>query len=225
MRFPFLRFGIYAALIEARAGDNRTDNFVVKEIIRHASKKMCFRIISHLILKDNAGYTHLIDHLVICNNGLFLITQSILKEESNIDITKRSWKYDEKDIPNSSLISTTNLDLVKGFLNDKYDINPLVVFLNNIIKENKTPNFINLSSLGEYLSTYQSKNKLEKEEIIKIYKSFVSYIKHQPSLEEHIDNMKRYHEYIKDNKCPYCLNKIELGDEPISCPKCSKTIY
>lgn len=226
--FPFLllRRGLYESLAEERSPSS--SNLIVNKIIKDRNKKLTFRIISNVILKDVNKYTHLLEHIVINDNGIFLLSTFNIKGDIEASISSSYWKIINEDkeeyIVNPFINNDINKNLLENYFNNKYVIHPLIINMRNNINED-IKDLIKLNDIGNYLSTYPSENKLNKEEIQIIYKNLIHYIKNQPSIDEHISNMDKYHKLIQKDKCPYCVNKLIKKDGQLFCPSCKRFIY
>lgn len=230
MRFfgLLLRGAVYSSIIEERK-EKEYVNLIVKEIRKEARKGGTFRIVSHVILKDIYGFTHMIDHIIITTTGVFAITECSIKNIVDVSKSSMTWKYKngekEEEIYNPYITAMKNADEVNGFINNFYNVHPIVVFLRNNLKDKENPPIINLASLSEYITTYRNEHPISRDNILSIYKMFLSYIKRQPSLKEHLDNMKRYYSTFKEGRCPYCNASINKQDEHFRCSSCSKLIF
>ena len=223
-----MRAMLFASMVDNK--DNKpNNNLIVQEIIKHGDKKITFRIVSHVILKDNDGYTHLLEHIVICNNGIFVISPLSQKGDITINVADRFWKEidegKENNINNPYILANINARYLEQYFNEEYHIKPVVVFLRNNNKDKKIPSIINLNELGAYLSTYKNEYVLDKTTVTMLYKRLLSYIKIQPSIDEHINNTKKYYSAIEKKHCPYCDNDLIEKDEHLYCPSCSKYVY
>ena len=178
---------------EEEKGENGEN--LVKFILKYyGSKDVAHREINNLIIKDEEGNTHQIDHIEIRENGIFCIET---KNYSGLIFgrpNQRYWtqclnKYKYKII-NPLNQNCGHIKVLNKILNYKYKINSLVVMVKNNADKISVSNVINVKDLRYYLRDYDDgKTSLNKKEIEYIYKILIN-ADAGISNKEHIKNLR-----------------------------------
>lgn len=152
------------------------------------------RLIDNLIIKDEKGYTHQIDHIEIRANGIFCIETKNYSGYIFGSVNQEKWTqclYNKKHnyFYNPIKQNTVHIENIRRVLNYKYKVNSIIVFIKNNANNIKIDNVINLSQLPAYLNNYNDGINYSSEEMDFIFKTLVS--SHANiSEEEHIKNVK-----------------------------------
>lgn len=154
------------------------------------------RLINNIILLDNKGKSHQIDHIYIAENGIFCIEtknyKGLIRGRKNdsdwIEIlNKRKYPFiNPLNQNNTHIVQISNILKQYGYNNK---INSLIVFVYNNALELGIDNVINVNNLREYLINYNDGTKLSNEDMDNIY-TILCNSKSNITKEEHINNIK-----------------------------------
>ncbi len=190
--------------------------------------------INDLILLDENGMSHQIDHVEIRENGIFCIETKnyagwIFGNEECEYWIQNFYNKNKRRLYNPIKQNKTHCDVINKVIGDKYKINSLIVMTKNNADKIKSEKVINLNELVMHLEIFDNGVHLSNEEIIDIYNKLES-ARSTINKKQHIDNVKKVKKALNKNICPMCgaqliLKKGKFG-EFYSCanfPKCSFT--
>ena len=155
-------------------------------------------IVNNLIFETPDGKTHQIDHVVIYKTGIFCI------ETKNIDglilghPNVKAWRVyagqGSYETFNPVLQNKKHVAIVSEFIEWKYDVQSIVVFIKGNKPKECGDEVLNVQELKDYVKNYNTKKELTSDEIKEIYKLLTAHKEGtQITIAEHIKN-------IKDNK-------------------------
>lgn len=167
--------------------------------------------INDLIICDQNGNTHQIDHIEIRHNGIFCIeTKNISgwifgsKEQTNWTQVLYEHKY---KLYNPLKQNETHVRHLNKLIDTKYHINSLIVMAQNNAKRINCDNVINIHDLKRYLNDYNDGTLLCTEEMENIYNTFLN-AKADITEQTHVDNVKKIINKSENGFCPLCGGKL-----------------
>ncbi len=176
--------------------------------------KVEHRQINNLILVDNNGKSHQIDHIEIRENGIFVIETKnfigwVFGSENSEKWTESLYTGKKYQVRNPIKQNKTHCYYVSKVIGPKYKVNSLIVMANDNADKIDCDNVINLKHLGRYLSNFDNGVHLTIEEMDYAYKKLISSASIMTN-EEHIQNIRQTQREIKENICPRCGGKLIL---------------
>lgn len=166
-------------------------------------------IVNNLIIK-NGDKTTEIDHVLITNNGIFVIETKNLAGQIYGNENQREWtqvlSYGNVKYPfyNPIMQNNTHITALKRLLNLKYGFHSIIVFPRAVLM-NKLPDYV--GGFANMLKIIKNKNEIfiSDKEAKYIFLELLRYQKETSvSRREHIRNVKRTQRMIKQNICPRC---------------------
>ena len=200
------------------------------------------RLINNLVLLGNNDVSHQIDHILINENGIFVIETKNYYGEINGKEEDSFWtrSYFEKGkrktikFHNPLKQNMSHIRSIVRLIGRDYPIYCFVVFPQNNVDVLDIFNVCNLDSLTKRLKLMQSEKKLSKENIEIAYKTLLM---HEADInnDEHINKVKEVEKDRKEHQkkirtaiekriCPYCGWKLTLKGDKLWCAKCGKSI-
>lgn len=193
--------------IKGKRGEKKVDS----ELNPLIFNKVEHRQINNLILVDSNNKTHQIDHVEIRENGIFCIETKNYKGWIFGNENQDKWTqtlYNEKhQFLNPLKQNKSHIYYLSQIIDKKYHINSLVVMVQNNADKINCSNVINLKDLKLYLKEFDDGTKLTIEEMDNIYNKLLNY-NFEISDKEHIKNIKKTEEDIKNGICPRCKGKL-----------------
>lgn len=191
--------------------------------------------INNIILMDENGKTHQIDHVEIRQNGVFCIetknySGNIYGAENQDNwvqfIANEKHQFLSPIKQNKSHIYHLNNKLEK-----QYKINPLIVFTGSRIKQIDCSYVIHLSQLKEYLKEYDDGTFYSEEEMNEIYNKIISISETNITNREHVKNLRKTQKDLQNKICPRCGGELVFKNGKygafwgcINYPKCKFTL-
>ncbi len=174
--------------------------------------KVEHRQINNFIIVDNNGKSHQIDHIEIRENGIFCIETKNYKgwlfgSENQDKWTQTLYNNEKHQFLNPLKQNKSHIYHIRKVLDDKYKINSVVVMVQNNADRIDCKNVINLDDLKSYLKNYNDGTKYTVEEMDYIYNT-LQQAASKMSNKEHVENIKRTQEEIKNGVCPRCGNLL-----------------
>lgn len=168
--------------------------------------------INNLILVDDNGKSHQIDHIEVRQNGIFCIETKnyivlILGGENQSKWTQCLYNGEKHQFINPLKQNKYHIYYVNNVLEGKYKINSLVVMVQNNADYIKASNVINLANLREYLKNYDDGNYYTIEEMEDIYNQLLN-AGTKISNKEHIANIRKTQMEIEEGICPRCGGRL-----------------
>ena len=164
--------------------------------------------INDLVLVDDLGKTHQIDHVEIRENGIFCIETKNYKGWIFGSENQEKWTqtlYTEKhQFLNPLKQNKSHIYHINKALDGKYKIYSLVVFVQNNADKIGISNVINLVDLRKYLNNFDEGTKYSKEEIDEIYNILLNSANKNISNREHVKNIRQTQKELKERICPRC---------------------
>jgi hypothetical protein len=164
--------------------------------------------INDLVLVDDLGKTHQIDHVEIRENGIFCIETKNYKGWIFGNEKQDKWTqtlYTEKHLfLNPLKQNKSHIYHLNKVLNGKYKIYSLIVFVQNNANKIDIPNVINLNDLRSYLNDFDDNNKYSKEEIEEIYNILINSANKNITNREHVKNIRQTQKELNKRICPRC---------------------
>ena len=153
-------------------------------------------LVNNLIFETSDEKTHQIDHVLIYRKGIFCI------ESKNIDglilghPDIKMWKVyingpDPYDLYNPIMQNKGHIKVLSEFLENKYQINSIVVFDKGNKPKDCGDEVVNIQDLKDYIKNYPCEEELDSETMKEIFALLTDYKKGSNiSIKEHIDNIK-----------------------------------
>jgi len=170
--------------------------------------KVNHRQINNLILTDERGKTHEIDHVEIRTNGVFCIETKNYKGWIFGSREQHKWTqtlYNQKhQFLNPLKQNKSHLYYLNKVLGEKYKAYSLVVFVQNNANRVNEYNVINLIDLKSYLNNFDCGTRYTNEEMNEIEAIIRSAASKNVSNREHVYNIRRTQSDIDRGICPRC---------------------
>ena len=152
-------------------------------------------IVNDIIFETPDKKTHQIDHIVIYKTGIFCI------ETKNIDglilghPSVKNWKVyvgaDPYDIYNPILQNNKHVAVISEFLEWKYSVHSIVVFIKGNKPKDCGEEVLNLQELKDYVKNYPCKEEITSEVMKEIFELLTTYKEETDiSTAEHIKNVR-----------------------------------
>ena len=176
--------------------------------------KVEHRQINNLILVDDNGKSHQIDHIEIRENGIFCIeTKSyigwIFGNETSEKWTQTLYTGEKHQFFNPVKQNKSHCYHISKAIGGKYPINSIVVMANNNAEKINCSNVVNLRDLRSYLANFNNGVKLSVEEMDEIYIRLMN-AKSDMTNREHVKNIRTTKKELDQNICPRCGGKLVL---------------
>ena len=151
-------------------------------------------IINNVIFKTENETTHQIDHIVIYKTGIFCIEtkniQGIITGQNSDKYWKRYHRNRSWSFYNPILQNYKHTIVLSSFLENKYRINSLIVFIKGNKPNGVNEEVINIQELKDYVKNFPTKEELSSEEMKKIYDFILLYKQNcNISSNQHINNI------------------------------------
>ena len=177
-------------------------------------EKVIHRQINNLILVDEYGKSHQIDHVEIRENGIFCIETKnysgwIFGTEDNEKWTQCLSNNEKHHFFNPLKQNKSHAYHLSKALDNKYRINSIVVMVQNNADKIKCSNVINLNNLRTYLKNFNDGTKLSTEEMDEIYNKLLAN-RSTISDKKHVDNVRQTQEEFRRGICPRCGGMIVI---------------
>ncbi len=173
--------------------------------------KVEHRYIGNLILIDDHGKSHQIDHVEIRHNGIFCIETKnysgwIFGDESSSNWTQVIYQEKHKFL-NPLKQNKSHIYQINQVLKNRFKVNSLVVMVQNNADRIDVPNVINLKKLKKYLKRYNDGTNLTTEQMDYIYFELINAHSHM-SNRQHVKNIKQTQKDINHGICPRCGGRL-----------------
>lgn len=174
--------------------------------------KVEHRQINDLILVDENGKSHQIDHIEIRKNGIFCIETKnykgwIFGNENQDKWTQSLYNGEKHQFTNPLKQNSSHIYHISKVLGKKYKINSVVVLVQNNADKIDCPNVINLDDLKSYLKNYDDGTRLSIEEMYAIQQTLLSAAS-DISNREHVKNIIQTQYELKKGICPRCGGQL-----------------
>ncbi len=174
--------------------------------------KVEHRQINNLILIDDMGKSHQIDHIEIRQNGIFCIETKnykgwIFGSENQDKWTQTLYNGEKHQFVNPLKQNKSHIYHMSQVLEKKYRINSVVVMVQNNADKVDCPNVVNLDDLKSYLKNYNDGTNYSIEEMDEIYNKLLS-ANNQMKNKEHVQNIRKTQAELKEGICPRCGGKL-----------------
>ena len=181
----------------------------VKAKLNHGSfGQVEHRQINALILVDDNGKSHQIDHIEIRQNGIFCIETKnyigwILGGENQEKWTQCLNNGEKHQFTNPLKQNQSHIFHLRKVLGNQFRINSVVVMVQNNADKIGLENVVNLCDLKRYLKNYYDGTSYSAEEMDEIYSKLIN-AQAKMSNKEHVRNIKQTQFEIKKGICPRC---------------------
>ena len=197
--------------------------------------KVNHRQINDLIIIDDRGKSHQIDHIEIRENGIFCIETKnyiglILGSEKQDTWTQALYNGEKHSFTSPIKQNKSHIYHLNKLLGNKYKINSIIVMVQNNADRINVPYVLNLNDLRNYLKKFDDGTHLTIEEMDEIKTTLLNNAA-DISNKEHIKNIAKTQKEIKEGICPRCGGKLVTRQGKngnfIGCsnyPKCKFTL-
>ena len=174
--------------------------------------KVEHRQLNNLILLDENGKSHQIDHVEIRANGIFCIeTKSyigtIYGDEYRDTWTQVLYSGQKNSLPNPLKQNKSHVYHLSRAIGKRYPIHSVVVMVNNNADTIPCSNVVNLEDLKGYLKQFDGGRYLTNGEMEQIYDKLLNAASGM-SEREHIKNIKRTQKEFDRGVCPRCGGRL-----------------
>ena len=175
--------------------------------------KVEHRLINNLVIKDDNGKTHQIDHIEIRHNGIFCIETKnyigwIFGTDYSQNWVQTLYTGEKNYFYNPLKQNKSHIYHLSQKLDKKYKINSVVVMVNDNADKIVCSNGVNLSDLKRYLSSFDDGTYYTTEEMDSIYQKLIIINNPDISNKEHIDNIKKTKQDLYSGICPRCGGRL-----------------
>lgn len=151
-------------------------------------------IVNNLYFQEDDN-THQIDHVAICKTGIFCIEtkniQGLILGHQAIKNWKVNVNNSSYDLFNPIIQNKKHVDVLSRFLNNKYPIHNIVVFIKDNKPKDVLESVVNVSELREYIKEYPCEKELLSEEMKVAYDLLTKQKdENQTTLSEHVKKIK-----------------------------------
>lgn len=172
------------------------------------------RQINNLILVDENGKSHQIDHIEIRENGIFCIETKnyigwIFCDENSDKWTQTLYTGEKHSFYNPIKQNKSHCYQISKVIGKKYRVNSVVVMANNNADKINSNSVINLSDLKFYLSHNNDGTHLSIEEMDMLYNKLLAAGSDMTN-KEHVQNIRQTQREIDNNICPRCGGALVL---------------
>ena len=174
--------------------------------------KVEHRQINNLILIDDMGKSHQIDHIEIRHNGIFCIETKnyigwIFGSENQDKWTQSLYNGEKHQFVNPLKQNKSHIYYMSQVLGKKYRINSVVVMVQNNADKVDCPNVVNLDDLKSYLKNFDDGTYYSIEEMDLIYSKLLE-ANNQMKNKEHVQNIRQTQAELREGICPRCGGKL-----------------
>lgn len=170
------------------------------------------RLINNLIIVDDRGKSHQIDHIDIRENGIFCIETKnyigyIFGTEMQNNWTQTLYNGETYQLINPIKQNKSHIYHLNKILDNKYKINSVIVMVQNNADKINISYVLNLDDLKNYLKNFNDGTHLTNLEMDEIKKKFLNSAIRM-SNREHIKNIAKTQNEIEKGICPRCGGKL-----------------
>lgn len=174
--------------------------------------KVEHRQINNLILVDENGKSHQIDHIEIRQNGIFCIETKnyigwIFGGENQDKWTQTLYTDEKHQFVNPLKQNKSHIYHLSKVLDKKYRINSVVVMVQNNADKVDCSNVVNLDDLKSYLKNFNDGTCYSIEEMNEIYNKLIN-VSSKMTNKEHVNNIRQTQSELKEGICPRCGGKL-----------------
>lgn len=169
------------------------------------------RLLNNVILVDDLGKSHQIDHIEIRKNGIFCIetknyTGWIFGDENSYKWTQCIY-HNKHNFLNPLKQNKSHIYQISRVLGGKYKINSLIVMVQNNADKIKCSNVINLNYLKRYLYNFDNGIRYSVDEINQIYNKLQAarvFITNR----DHVKTIRKTQQELRHGICPRCGSEL-----------------
>lgn len=189
---------------KGRIGEAKVDSRLNPLIFGKVEHKQ----INNLVLMDENGKSHQIDHIEIRENGIFCIETKNYKGWifglENQDKWTQTLYTEKHQFLNPLKQNKSHIYHISKVLGSHYKINSIIVFVQNNADRIDIPNVINLNDLKSYLKNFYDGTHYSLEDINNVYEKLINSANKKITNREHIKNIKQTQKEINEGVCPRC---------------------
>lgn len=170
------------------------------------------KLINDLIIVDENGKSHQIDHIEIRHNGIFCIETKnyigwIFGDENREMWTQTLYNGQKNTFYNPLKQNNSHIYHISKLIGKKYKINSLVVMAQNNSSRIDSNKVIDLYDLKRYLRIYDDGTYLSSEEMQEIYDKLIASAV-PISNSSHVRNIRNTQKQIDQGICPRCGGRL-----------------
>lgn len=193
---------------KGKVGEAKVDSILNPWIFN----KVEHRQINNLILMDDNGKSHQIDHIEIRQNGIFCIETKnyigwIFGGENQDKWTQCLYTGEKHQFTNPLKQNKSHIYHMSKVLGKKYRINSVVVMVQNNADKVDLPNVVNLDNLKWYLKNFEDGTNYSIEEMDEIYNKLLNAATEMNN-KEHVQNIRQTQLELRDGVCPRCGGQL-----------------
>ena len=168
--------------------------------------KVEHRQINNLVLVDDNGKSHQIDHIEIRHNGIFCIETKnyigwVFGNETSEKWTQTLYTGEKHQFYNPVKQNKSHCYHISKVIGKKYPVTSVIVMANNNAEKISANNVVNLNELKKYLSWYNDGTNLSTEEMDEIYNKLLA-ARVDITNKEHVENIKKTQREVNNKICP-----------------------
>ena len=152
-------------------------------------------LVNNVIFETSDDKTHQIDHIAIYKTGIFCIETKNIEGLILGHPDVKNWKVycgkEPYEILNPIFQNKTHVSVLSEFLENKYEIHSIIVFIKSNKPKDCGNEVLNLEELKDYVKNHSYDRELSGEEMKNIYNSLTTY-KEESNITtaDHINNIK-----------------------------------
>ena len=172
------------------AGETKVRSYISRLVVDKEHTKR----IDNIIIVDEYGNSHQIDHILIRPNGVFVIETKnwggLILGDSSGDTWTQIIGDKHYSLLNPLKQNRTHCYVVNKVIGEEYSVNSLIVMTQNNAKKIGIDNVINLYHIGRYINNFDNGVNLSIDDISLIYQRLIS-SKSDMTNEEHVKGIKK----------------------------------
>ena len=177
------------------AGEAKVKSYISRLVVDKEHTKR----IDNIIIIDEYGKSHQIDHILIRPNGVFVIETKnwggLVLGDSSSDTWTQIIGDNHYSLLNPLKQNRTHCHVVNKVIGEEYSVNSLIVMTQNNAKKIGVDNVINLYHIGKYINSFDNGANLSIDDVSIIYQRLMS-SKSDMTIEEHINGIKKIEKFI-----------------------------
>ena len=195
--------------------------------------KVYHKQINNLIIVDERGHSHQIDHIEIRLNGIFCIEtknySGLILGDANSEKWTQCLGRERNHFYNPVKQNNTHIYHLSKALGNSYKINNVIVMAQNNADKINLSNVVNLNKLTTYLNNFNDGISYTEQEVEAIYNKIEALISNLTT-RQHVENINIQKRSVEQGICPECGGRLVLKNgrygQFIGCsnyPKCRYT--
>ena len=190
---PLFLLGSDSAEETGEWGEHRINVLLSKLTVDHPN-----RFLFKDIYIECDGYVYQIDHIFLCEKGIFVIETKTMNGTIFADPANEYWSIDvlsnnARTFYNPIMQNASHVKAIKNLVGDDLDVQSVVVFANKNKPVGCPSNVINRPELSNYILSYNSSNPPKEEDILFVKKALEDVKENRNELiAKHKAQLKKY---------------------------------